>query len=59
MMTPGQILAEMTGSNTLNLTHEQIATELGTAREVVSRLLKQLESKGIVSLSRNKLELIG
>lgn len=50
---------EMTGSNTLNLTHEQIATELGTAREVVSRLLKQLESKGIVSLSRNKIELIG
>lgn len=49
---------EMTGSHTLYLTHEQIASELGTAREVVSRLLKQLESKGIVVLSRNKIEIM-
>src|ERR1043165_4246366 len=37
---------ELTGSNTLNTTHEQLANELGTARVVVSRLLKQLEEEG-------------
>jgi len=35
--------AAVTNSKTIFTTHEQLATELGTAREVVSRLLKQLE----------------
>lgn len=39
----------------LNITHEKIAIELGTAREVVSRLLKDFENKNIVSLSRGKI----
>lgn len=51
--------SELTGSRTIQLTHEQIALELGTAREVVSRLLKQMESKGLVVLSRNKIDLVG
>lgn len=42
----------------LYATHEAIAADLGTAREVVSRLLKDLESKGIVSLSRGKILLL-
>ncbi len=46
---------ELTGSNTLNITHEQLANELGTARVVVSRLLKQLEEAGAVQLGRNKI----
>lgn len=37
------------------VTHERIATELGTAREVVSRLLKDLEHLGIVELGRGEL----
>jgi CRP/FNR family transcriptional regulator len=45
-------------SNTLHLTHEQIATELGTARVVVSRLLKQMEDEGLVLLGRNKISLV-
>jgi CRP/FNR family transcriptional regulator, anaerobic regulatory protein len=49
--------AQLTQSNVLHLTHEQIALELGTAREVISRLLKQMESRGLVSLSRNNIEL--
>lgn len=49
--------AQLTRSHTLHLTHEQIAQELGTAREVISRLLKQMESRGLVSLSRNNIEL--
>ncbi|MFS0492013.1 helix-turn-helix domain-containing protein [Leadbetterella byssophila] len=39
----------------MNITHEQLANELGTARVVVSRLLKQLEEIGVVKLGRNKI----
>lgn len=46
---------ELTGQRTLNITHEQLANELGTARVVVSRLLKQLEEDGMVQLGRNKI----
>lgn len=46
---------ELTGNKTLNITHEQLANELGTARVVVSRLLKQLEENKEVLLGRNKI----
>ncbi len=36
----------------ISSTHEEIAAELGTAREVVSRLLKELERRGAITLSR-------
>jgi CRP/FNR family transcriptional regulator len=49
---------ELTGSEVLNITHEQLANELGTARVVVSRLLKQLEENGKVKLGRNKITLM-
>lgn len=49
---------ELTGNHTLNITHEQLANELGTARVVVSRLLKQLEEIGKVKLGRNKIVLV-
>jgi len=49
---------ELTSSHVLNITHEQLANELGTARVVVSRLLKQLEEEGLLSLGRNKITLI-
>lgn len=49
---------ELTGNNTLNITHEQLANELGTVRVVVSRLLKQLEENGLVQLGRNKIRLM-
>ncbi len=35
-----------------SITHQQIAAELGTSREVISRLLKDLEQQGIVDLGR-------
>lgn len=50
--------AELTGSRTIQTTHEQLANELGTARVVVSRLLKQLEETGRVQLGRNKIVLL-
>ena len=49
---------EMTQKKTLFITHEQIANELGTARVVVSRLLKQMEENGYVKLGRNKITLM-
>jgi len=48
---------ELLGKPSITITHEQLANELGTARVVVSRLLKQLEEDGIVELGRNKIVL--
>lgn len=48
----------LTKSHTLYVTHEQLANELGTARVVVSRLLKQMEETGLVKLGRNKIMLV-
>ncbi len=44
-------------SISITRTHQQIADELGTAREVVSRQLKQLEQKGAVTLGRSQIEI--
>ena len=39
-------------------THEELANELGSAREVVSRLLKVLERRGAIAMSRGQIELM-
>ena len=49
---------ELTNSPVITITHEQLANELGTARVVVSRLLKSLEEDGRVELGRNKITLL-
>ena len=49
--------SENLDSKTIIITHEQLANELGTARVVVSRLLKQLEDSGKLKLGRNKITL--
>lgn len=48
----------MQRTSELNMTHQQIADDLGTAREVVSRLLKQLERDGKIALARNKIKIL-
>ena len=50
--------ARATGSNTLAITHQQIADELHTHREAISRLLRTMEQKDIVKLGRNTIEII-
>ncbi|MCO5287428.1 MAG: Crp/Fnr family transcriptional regulator [Chitinophagaceae bacterium] len=45
-------------SRTLAVTHEQLANDLGTARVVVSRLLRQMETEGLVELGRSKITLL-
>ena len=42
-----------TGKDTVKLTHEQIAKYMGSAREVVSRMLKYFSTEGLVSVSRS------
>ena len=55
LLTLLQKKQQLTGNSTLNITHEQLANELGTARVVVSRLLKQLEENGRLQLGRGKI----
>ena len=42
----------------LHMTHDKIANHMGTAREVVTRLLKYFQSEGIVSLGRGTVEIL-
>lgn len=50
--------AALRGSETLCLTHEQIAKHLGSAREVISRLLKQFQNEGLLTVGRGSLCLL-
>jgi CRP/FNR family transcriptional regulator, anaerobic regulatory protein len=50
--------ARMNNNQSLQLTHQQIATEMGTAREVISRILKKLESENKISLARTQITLL-
>ncbi len=50
--------ATRTNSDTITLTHEQIAKYMGSAREVVSRMLKYFANEGIVSVSRKGVTLL-
>ncbi|HUM96789.1 MAG TPA: Crp/Fnr family transcriptional regulator [Chitinophagaceae bacterium] len=50
--------SKVTGSPLLNLSHEQVATDLATSRVVVSRLLKALENKKKLLLYRNQIRLL-
>jgi CRP/FNR family transcriptional regulator len=50
--------SKVTGSSLINLSHQQIADELGTNRVVVSRLLKQLEIDKKLLLYRNQIKLL-
>ncbi len=49
---------ELTGSKVIDTTHKQIASELGTAREVVSRILKKLEKEGQVEQLQEGIKLL-
>ncbi|HET9746202.1 MAG TPA: Crp/Fnr family transcriptional regulator [Chitinophagaceae bacterium] len=46
------------GQASLNLTHQQIADDLNSSREVISRLLKKMEQLGKIKLNRNSIEII-
>jgi CRP/FNR family transcriptional regulator len=44
--------------NKIVITHQTLASEIGTAREVISRLLKQLEKENFVKLERGTIKII-
>ncbi|MBS1526345.1 MAG: Crp/Fnr family transcriptional regulator [Bacteroidetes bacterium] len=50
--------ARAAGSRTIQITHQQIADELHTHREAISRLLRTMEEKNMVRLGRNVIELL-
>ncbi|HRI79344.1 MAG TPA: Crp/Fnr family transcriptional regulator [Cyclobacteriaceae bacterium] len=50
--------AELLKTSELIITHQQIADELGSSREVISRIVKQMENQGQIKLSRNKITLM-
>jgi len=45
-------------SSTIEITHQQIANELGTAREVISRVLKKLEKEDKITLLNKKIKVL-
>ena len=49
--------ADIEESHTLKITHEKIAAHMGTAREVVTRMLRYFQSEGMVKLARGTIEI--
>jgi CRP/FNR family transcriptional regulator len=50
--------AEKTGKHTIEVSHQQIADDLNSSREVISRLLKKMEQRNLLKLNRNMIELL-
>jgi CRP/FNR family transcriptional regulator len=46
----------VTGKNPIKISHKEIAAELGTAREVISRLVKKLEKQGVLKQHHDCIE---
>ncbi|MBQ9167828.1 MAG: Crp/Fnr family transcriptional regulator [Oscillospiraceae bacterium] len=46
------------GTNSLKITHEKIANHMGTAREVVTRMLRYFQSEGMVKLTRGTVDIM-
>jgi CRP/FNR family transcriptional regulator len=53
-----EYLVERSSEGVLETTHQRIANDLGTAREVVSRILKDLERRGKISATRHQINLL-
>ena len=51
------LLQHIVGDMTIHITHQALATELGSAREVISRQLKEFENKNWVELHRGSIEI--
>ena len=49
--------SKVADDSTLEVTHLDIATDLNSSRVVISRLLKQMENEGEVSLGRNTIKI--
>lgn len=54
----GRLLGLMEPGGVVQSTHQQLAQDLGTAREVISRRLKRLEQRGILSVERGRITVL-
>lgn len=52
------LMRHIVGDMTIHITHQTLATELGSAREVISRQLKEFEHRGWVKLHRGSIEIL-
>ena len=50
--------ADKSGKKIMEVSHQQIADDLNSSREVISRLLKKMEQRNLVKLHRNMIELV-
>ena len=50
--------SNLEGTTSLKITHEKIANHMGTAREVVTRMLRYFQSEGMVKLTRGTVEIL-
>ena len=50
--------SRLSGTKQIPVTHQQIATDMGTAREVISRLLKKLERENKILTGRNQVTVL-
>lgn len=49
---------DLSTNNSIKMSHNQISNELGTAREVITRVLKKLETEGKVSQKSGEIRII-
>ena len=52
------LLDRSTNTNPLQITHQEIAAELGSSREVISRILEDFGQKGMVEVARGTVEIL-
>jgi len=52
------LLTRSQNQNPMRITHQEIAAELGSSREVISRLLEDFSERGFVGVSRGEIELL-
>jgi CRP/FNR family transcriptional regulator len=52
------LVGQSKASNPISTTHQQIAAEIGTSREVVSRLLESFQEEGFIQVSRGSIEIV-
>jgi CRP/FNR family transcriptional regulator len=50
--------SSLEGTDSLKITHEKIANHMGTAREVVTRMLRYFQSEGMVRLTRGTVDIL-
>ena len=50
--------SRLEGTDSLKITHEKIANHMGTAREVVTRMLRYFQSEGMVKLTRGTVDIV-